>query len=54
MTKQKTLFIFESNDTNIDMNVDETLYNHFQSLSPLEKKRIQDLMILKLLQQIYD
>ena len=50
MPKQKTLFTLKNND----MNVDEALYNHFQSLSPLEKKRIQDLMILKLLQQIYD
>ncbi len=54
MPKQKTLFTLKNNDANIDMNVDEALYNHFQSLSPLEKKRIQDLMILKLLQQIYD
>ena len=54
MPKQKKLFTFENNDVNIDMNVDEALYNHFQSLSPLEKKRIQDLMILKLLQQMYD
>ena len=51
MIKQKTLFTFESNDTNIDMNVDESLYNHFQSLSPLQQKAIQDLMTLKLLQQ---
>lgn len=51
MTKQKKLFTFENNDTNIDMNVDEALYKHFQSLSPLEQKRIQDLMTLKLLQQ---
>ena len=34
------------------MNVDEALYKHFQSLTPLEQKRIQDLMTLKLLQQI--
>jgi len=54
MPKQKTLFTLKNNDQNIDMNVDEALYNHFQSLSPLEKKRIQDLMILKLLQQMYD
>ena len=52
MTKQKTLFTFESNDTNIDMNVDEALYQHFQSLSPLEQKQIQDLMTLELLQKI--
>ena len=52
MTKQKKLFTFENNDVHIDMNVDEALYNHFQSLSPLEKKRIQDLMTLKLLEQM--
>ena len=52
MTKQKKLFTFENNDVNIDMNVDEALYNHFQSLSPLEKKRIHDLMTLNLLQQM--
>ncbi len=34
------------------MNVDETLYNRFQILSSLQQKRIQDLMTLKLLQQI--
>ena len=51
MTKRKKLFTLKNNDKNIDMNVDEALYNHFQSLSPLEKKRIQDLMTLKLLQQ---
>jgi len=52
MTKQKKLYTVKVYDTNIDMNVDEALYKHFQSLSPLEQKRIQDLMTLKLLQQI--
>jgi len=47
----KEIIYIKNNDKNIDMNVDEALYNHFQSLSPLEKKRIQDLMTLKLLQQ---
>ena len=27
------------------MNVDESLYNHFQTLSPLHQKAMQDLMI---------
>ncbi len=33
------------------MNVDETLYNHFQSLTPAQQKSIQDLRTLKLLQE---
>ena len=52
MTKQKKLFIVKNKNNNIEMNVDEELYNHFQSLSPIQQKRIQDLMTLKLLQQI--
>ena len=52
MPKQMKLFSVKNNDKNIDMNVDEVLYKHFQSLTPLEQKRIQDLMTLKLLQQI--
>jgi len=52
MTKRKKLFSVETNDQKINMNVDEALYKHFQSLTPLEQKRIQDLMTLKLLQQI--
>ena len=52
MTKQKKLFTVQNKNKNIDMNVDEALYNHFQSLSPLQQKAVQDLMTLKLLQQI--
>ncbi len=52
MTKQKKLFSIKNNDKKIDMNVDEVLYKHFQSLTPLEQKRIQDLMTLKLFQLI--
>ena len=51
MPKQKKLFTIK-NKKNIDMNVDEALYKHFQSLTPLEQKRIQDLMTLKLFQLI--
>jgi ribonucleoside-diphosphate reductase beta chain len=50
--KERNAIVVENNDKNIDMNVDEALYKHFQSLTPLEQKRIQDLMTLKLLQQI--
>ena len=53
MPKQKKLFTVQNNDKNIDMNVDEALYKHFQSLSPIQQKRIQDLMTLKLLEQLY-
>ena len=53
MPNQKKLFTVQNNDKNIDMNVDEALYKHFQSLSPIQQKRIQDLMTLKLLEQIY-
>ena len=51
MTKQKKLFSIKNNENNVDMNVDETLYNHFQSLSPIQQKRIQDLMTLKMLEE---
>jgi hypothetical protein len=52
--KQKALFSFETNNKIIDMNVDESLYNHFQTLSPLHQKAMQDLMTLKLLQEMND
>ena len=51
MPKQKTLFSTKKKNDKINMNVDETLYNHFQSLSPIQQKRIQDLMTLKMLQE---
>ncbi len=38
----------------INMNVDEHLYNHFQSLTPAQQKAIQDLMLLKILQDFND
>ena len=53
MTKQKTLFNIKNKKNHINMNVDEALYNHFQTLIPLQQKAVgvQDLMTLKLLQQ---
>jgi hypothetical protein len=33
------------------MNVDESLFNLFQTLTPLQQKAVQDLMTLKLLEQ---
>ena len=52
MTKQKKLFSVETNDKQINMNVNDTSFNHFKTLSPLEQKRVLNLMTLKLLQLI--
>ena len=51
MTKKKTLFSIKNKQNKINMDVDESLYNHFQILTPLQQKAVQDLMTLKLLQQ---
>jgi hypothetical protein len=51
MTKKKTLFSIKNKQNKINMDVDESLYNHFQTLTPLQQKAVQDLMTLKLLQQ---
>ena len=51
MTKKKTLFSIKKKQNKINMDVDESLYNHFQTLTPLQQKAVQDLMTLKLLQQ---
>jgi hypothetical protein len=50
MTK-KTLFSIKNKQNKINMDVDESLSNHFQTLIPLQQKAVQDLMTLKLLQQ---
>ena len=47
MPKQKKLFTIKNKNNKINMNVDEHLYNHFQSLTPTQQKAIQDLMLLK-------
>ncbi len=36
------------------MEVNDSNYNHFQSLSPMHQKAVQDLMILKFLQEMND
>ena len=51
MTKKKTLFSIKNKESKMNMNVDEALYNHFQTLTPLQQKAVQDLMTLKILQQ---
>ncbi len=51
MTKKKTLFSIKNKQNKINVDVDESLYNHFQTLTPLQRKAVQDLMTLKLLQQ---
>ena len=50
MTKRKKLFSVETNDQKINMNVDDTLFEHFKTLTPLEQKRVLNLMTLKLFQ----
>ena len=54
MPKQKKLFTIKNKNNKITMNVDEHLYNHFQSLNPSQQKAIQDLMLLKILQDFND
>ncbi len=52
MPKQKKFFSVENNDKKINMNVDDASFNHFKTLTPLEQKRVLNLMTLKLLQLI--
>jgi hypothetical protein len=46
---KKKLYTIENKKKNSNMNVDEHLYNHFQSLTPAQQKAIQDLMLSKIL-----
>jgi len=52
MPKRRKLFSVETNDKKINMNVDDASFNHFKTLTPLEQKRVLDLMTLKLFQLI--
>ena len=52
MAKNKKLFTLENKNNKINMEVNEHNYNHFQSLSPMQQKAVQDLMTLKILQEI--
>jgi len=52
--KHKKLFTLEINSKQINMEVNESNYNHFQTLSPMQQKAVQDLMTLKFLQEMYD
>ncbi len=47
MPKQKKLLTIKNKNNKINMNVDEHLYNH-------QQKAIQDLMLLKILQDFND
>ena len=49
--KHKKLFTIETNQNKINMEVNESNYNHFQSLSPIQQKAVQDLMTMKFLQE---
>ena len=52
MTKRKKLFSVETNDKKINMNVDDASFEHFKTLTPLEQKRVLNLMTLKLFQLV--
>ena len=54
MPKQKKLFTIKNKNNQMNMNVDEHSYNHFQSLTPEQQKAAQDLMLLKILQDFND
>jgi hypothetical protein len=53
-TKNKKLFTIKNNKNKINMEVNESNFNHFQSLTPMQQKAVQDLMMLKFLQEMYD
>ncbi len=52
MPKRKKLFSVETNDKKKNMNVDDASFEHFKTLTPLEQKRVLNLMTLKLFQLI--
>jgi hypothetical protein len=41
---KKILFSIKNKQNKINMKVDESLYNIFQTLTPLQQKAVQDLM----------
>ncbi len=49
MPKKYILFSVENDDTIINMEVDKALYKHFQTLDAVQKKAIQDMMTIELL-----
>ncbi len=50
----KKLFTLKGNKKQINMEINESNYNHFQSLTPMQQKAVQDLMTLKFLQEMCD
>ena len=53
-TKKKSIFSLETDEYEIDMCVNKSNYNHFQSLPPIQQKALIDLMTMKFLQEMYD
>ena len=49
MPKLKKLFSIKNNNKKINMNVDGYLFNHFQTLTPLQQRqcKINDIKIIK-------
>ncbi len=52
MQKHKTLFSIKHKGNQINMNVNEHLYNHFQSLTPEQQKAMKYLMLSKIFQDV--
>ncbi len=42
----KEIIYCQNKNNKINMNVDEVLFNHFQTLTPLQQKAVQDFMTL--------
>ena len=51
--KKYSIFQIETNNKIINMEVDKTKYDHYQTLSPFHQKCLQNLMTLELLKQKY-
>jgi hypothetical protein len=54
LPKQKTLFAIKTKNNQLNMNADETSYNHFQSSTPEQQKAMKYLMISKILEDFND
>ncbi len=53
MPKKYTIFSIETKDSIVNMEADKPLHNHYNILSPIQKKAMQDLMTLNYLQETY-
>ena len=51
--KKYSIFQIETNNKIINMEVDKTKYDYYQTLSPFQQKCLKNLMTLKLLEENY-